>query len=306
MRFEGEQILRPLSSAHEQHKAILLWKLRTLLRSAEEYLELALKTADVVESQQEELRARVLGSPEFLADQKLQLQLLARHGAARTRGVIEGYLEKTVHKELQETMKNRLTDQLPKWRGGFSNLLLTFQRWLRSELNQELGVISSLHSKEFCEPLREVERQCQRNLQSFRDQLSEKVMRTFGVPLRTTETEIEVQPPRAPDISVGQVFDHSWEIISLLIPMPLVRWAVERRFYEKTRWETHKNISRMTTQWEEIVQAAIFKTAKEAERRFDELIGTIGRLLSGADEQSKSRITSYLDQIKDMLKHIPQ
>jgi hypothetical protein len=128
-----------------------------------------------------------------------------------------------------------------------------------------LRAVSSENQSAFCEPLREVERQCQRNLQGFRDQLSEKLMRVFGIPLRTAETEIEIQLPRSPDISLSHVFDHTWEIISFLLPMPLVRRvSVERRFYERVEQEVYKNLSRLTTQWEERIHAAIFNTAREA------------------------------------------
>jgi GTP-binding protein EngB required for normal cell division len=301
-RFEEERILRPLSSAQEQHEVILIRKLHTLFCTAEGYLELALKAADIAETQREDLRIQVLGSPEVLADQKLQLQLLARHGAGRTRSVIESYLEKTARKPLASALTERLEAELPKWRESFSKELLAFERWLRSELKQELSIISGAHSKAFCEPLREVERQCQSNLQTFRDQLFEKVMRVFGIPLRTTEAQIEVQEPRAPDISISHVFDHNWELISLLIPMPLVRWAVERRFYERVEREVYVNLSRLTAQWEERVHAAIFKTAKEAERRFDDLVITVGRMLLREDRQGKTSISIYLDRVRDTLK----
>lgn len=301
-RFEDEQILGSLASAHAQHTAILTRKLSTLLRSTEDYLQLSLKAAEIATSQREELHDQVLGSREFLADQKLQLQLLARHAAGKTRGVIDTYLQRSIRRQLEEVLKGRLKDELPKWRGSFFVVLSAFERWVRGELVQELSAVSSEHQNAFCEPLREVERQCQRNLQAFRDQLSEKVLRVFGIPLRTTEAEIVVQPPRSPDISVSHVFDHSWEVISFLIPMPLVRWVVERRFYERVEQEVYKNLSRLTTQWEERVHASIFNSAKEAERRFDELVLTVGRLLSGEDEHATIYVCSYLNRVRETLK----
>jgi GTP-binding protein EngB required for normal cell division len=304
-QFEEGQILRPLSSAHEQHEAILARKLRTLFRSAEDYLELALKAADVAAAEREELGVQVLGSPNVLADQKLQLQLLAKHAAGRTRSVIESHLDKTARGPLETRLAKRLDEELPTWRGTLAKELSAFEKWLQRELTQELAAISSGHSKAIREPLLEVERQCQSNLQAFRDQLSEKVRRVFGVPLQTTEVAIEIQEPRSPDISVGKVFDRSWELISLLIPMPLVRWAVHRRFYERAERAAYVNLSRLTTQWEERIHVAIFTTAKEAKQRLDELIVTVSRLLSGEDRYGKNGINSYLDRIRDTLKQLP-
>ena len=303
-RFEEEQILCPLASAHLQQRAILARKLRTLLLSAEDYLQLSEKAANRTASEREQLRDQILGSREFLADQKLQLQLLAKHAGGKTRGAIDNYLQQTTRRELQEKLKERLRGELPGWRGSFSNVLTTFDRWLRRELREELSAISAAHQSAFCEPLKSVQGQCQRNLQSFRDQLSEKVMRLFGTPLRTSETAIEVQAPRSPDVSVGKVFDHSWEVISFLIPMPLVRWAIERRFYGRVEKEVYKNLSRLTTQWEERIQDAIFKTAKEAEHRFDELIATINHLLSGEDQGANAKISSYLERVRETLRQL--
>jgi GTP-binding protein EngB required for normal cell division len=303
-RFEEEQILRPLASAHLQHRAILGRKLRTLLLSAEDYLQLSEKAASRTAAEREQLREQILGSREFLADQKLQLQLLAKHAAGKTRSAIDTYLQQTTRRELEEKLKERLRGELPGWHGGFSKVLTAFERWLRRQLTEELTAVSAAHQSAFCEPLKSVQAQCQRNLQSFRDQLSDKVMRLFGTPLRTSETEIEIQAPRSPDISVGKVFDHSWEVISFLIPMPLVRWAIERRFYDRVEREVYKHLSRLTTQWEEKIQAAIFKTAKEAELRFDELITTINHLLSGEDLQANTKISFYLGRVREMLKQL--
>lgn len=300
-RFEEEQILRPLASAHLQHKAILGRKLSTLLRSAEDYLQLSEKAAGRTESEREQLREQVLGSREFLADQKLQLQLLAKHAAGETRSAIDTYLQKKTRRDLEEKLKERLKGELPNWPDGFAKVLSAFESWLRRDLKEELSAVSTAHQSAFCEPLKSVQAQCQRNLQSFRDQLSEKVLRLFGTPLRTSETEIEVQAPRSPDISVGKVFDHSWEVVSFLIPMPLVRGAIERRFYDRVEREVYKNLSRLTTQWDEKIQAAIFKTAKKAERRFDELITTINHLLSGEDQQVSTKIGSYLERVRETL-----
>ena len=86
--------------------------------------------------------------------------------------------------------------------------------------------------------------------------------------------------------------------------MPLVRWAIERRFYRRIEREVYKNLSRLVTQWEERLHAAIFQSAKEAEHRFDELITTIKTLLSGEDHGTKAKIKSYLERVSEMLSQL--
>jgi GTP-binding protein EngB required for normal cell division len=304
-RFETERIVQPLASAHQHHRAVLLRKLGTLLRSAENYLDLILKASETAESQRQQLAEQVLGSQKFLADQKMQLQLLARHSAGKTRKAIESYLQQNLSRELQKRLQQRLGDELPNWRGGFAAVLSAFENWLCAELTQELTAISTAHQQAFSAPLREVEGQCQRNLQAFRDQLSQKITRLFGVELHTTETEIEIQTPRSPDVSVGKVFDHSWELISFLLPMPLVRWAVERRFYERVEREVYKNLSRLTTQWEERVQKAIFAAAQEAEHRHDELLTTVNEILTKQDRSATAEVSACLIKIREALEQLP-
>jgi GTP-binding protein EngB required for normal cell division len=301
-RFETEQILHSLAFAHVERKAILDRKLGTLLHSAQGYLELAEKAAAKTALERENLKQNILGANDLVADKKLQLQLLAKHAAGKTRSTIESYLNKDIRGRLEQQLKEQLAAELPTWHGGFSTLLSLFGNWLRRKLTNEIADISNEHQSAFCEPLRTFQAQCQRSLQAFRDQLSDAVMRVYGVPLRTSETEIEVQPPRSPSISIGNVFDHSWEIISFLIPMPLVRWAVERRFYGRVEEEVYKNLSRLTTQWEEKIQAAIFQAGREAERRLDQLVATVDRLLSSEEADVRDEVRSYIKRVKEAVR----
>jgi hypothetical protein len=118
------------------------------------------------------------------------------------------------------------------------------------------------------------------------------------VSLRTIETEIELQLPRSPDIRIGRIFDHSWELFSALIPMPLVRWAIERRFREKVESEIFKNLPRLTSQWEEAIHGAIRSTEKESLRRFEELVLTVQRLLSAGSPERKATLHASLQQVR--------
>jgi hypothetical protein len=243
------------------------------------------------------LRERVLGSAQGLADRKLQLQLLARHAAGNTRALVEQHLERTVRKPLEKKLAQSLEEKLPGWRGSLAKELARFEGWLRDALREELAGVSDAEQGAFLQPLRDLERQCRANLQTFRDELSEKVQSVFGVPLRTTESELEVEAPRSPDVSVGKIFDHNWELISWVIPMPIFRGVVEAHFREKTVSEVYKNLSRLTTQWEERLNAAIAATADQAGQRFDQLTLTVERLLSGGDQERAAAIRPLLEQI---------
>jgi len=300
-RFERDHVQAALSAFHARRAESHERKLETLLRQTSDYLRLALKSAETADAQREDLRERVLGSAQARGDRKLQLRLIARHCAGGTRNWIEQHLESVARKPLEKKLEAALEDELPRWRGSLAKELEAFERWLRATLSGELALLSAAGQTPFCKPLRDVERQCRANLQSFRDELSEKVQRLFGVPLRTTETEIEVQPPESPDVSVGKIFDRNWELISWVIPMSIFRGVVHTRFLEKTAAEIHKNLSRLTTQWEERVTAAIASTANQAGQRFDDLTGTVERLLTSEDRERAAAIRPLLDQLEAAL-----
>ncbi len=115
-------------------------------------------------------------------------------------------------------------------------------------------------------------------------------MRAFGIPLRTTETEIEVAEPQSPDVHIGRVFDHNWELLSPVAPMTILKGAVRRHFEKKFPDLVETNISRLATQWTDSINEAMTEVRKEAERRLDELVETVDHLIvSGRDEAPRIR-----------------
>ena len=135
-------------------------------------------------------------------------------------------------------------------------------------------------------------------------------MRAFGVPLRTTEVEIEVREPETPDIRVGKIFDRNWELLSPIVPVALITGLVRRHFEGQVSYKLFTNISRLASQWEERINSALLNMEKEAERRLDELVATVGRLIEtgGGDRlpairQDLQRIEALRDEIADTGDH---
>ena len=300
-RFERECLQAALSAFHSRRAGAIERKTETLLREAGDYLRLAVRSAETADAERDELRERVLGSEQALADRKLELQLIGRHSAGGTRGWIEKQVEAGARKPLEKKLEAALIEELPRWHGSLAKELEAFERWLRATLASELGVLSAAGQNQFCQPLQDVERQCRASLQSFRNELSERVQRLFGVPLRTTESEIEIGPPESPDVSVGKIFDRNWELISWLIPMSLFRGIVHTRFREKAVAEIQKNLSRLTTQWEERITAAITATANQACQRLDDLTLTVQRLLSSEDRERAAAVRPLVEQLEAAL-----
>jgi len=273
------------ADAGEHRTAILLHKLDSLLTECADYLNVALKAAEVADSEREELRRRILGQKESLDDTRLALKLIVRHATANTRSTFEALLrpdELPVRKKLQVSLDH----EFPSWTRSLRVVTEKFDDWLGVVLTSDMAELSRKHRNEFVEPVRRVSRQLSQSLQDFRNRLSERMLETLGVPLRTTEMELQTEDPRSPDVRVGKIFDRNWELLSWLIPMALVEGVVLKHYHHKVEDLVFTNLSRLASQWEDIVNASLRVLEKESVRRLDGLIATIDKLIASAGQQA--------------------
>jgi GTP-binding protein EngB required for normal cell division len=279
-----------------QRRAIVARKIGTLLNECAGFVTLSLKAAESLDSEREALKRQVVGEKQVIADVKSDLQLIVRHASGGTRATIASVLEKH-QRELDDRLLADLQDRFPSWTRSLAVLLSSFQNWMDDSLSRELTRVSHAERSKLIEPLQRTAQQVFRYLQEFRGRLSDRTSRAFGVPLHTTEVEIEIQEPMTPDISVGRVFDRNWELLSPVLPVVLIKPLVRRHFAGQVPYAVYKNISRLTSQWEESVNAALLNIGKEAERRLDELLGTVERLIDGASSDRVPAIQQDLDRI---------
>jgi len=282
----------------EDRESIVSRKADTILRECADYLTLSLKAAESLQSERQDLKQQVLGEKEILDEVKSQVRLVVQHAAARTRAMVSDRLE--AHQgELETELSEDFEKQFPGWSASLARMLSSFEEYLDSSLREELTELSIRDRGAFIEPLRKVQKQAFRALQQFRDRLSERTIRAFGVPLRTSEAEISVQDPAAPNIRVGRVFDRNWELLSPVLPVWAIRSTVHRHFRQTISRAVYQNISRLTTQWEESIHSALWRVEKEAHRRLDDLIVTVERLLENARDERVPEIRADLDRIRN-------
>ena len=186
----------------------------------------------------------------------------------------------------------------PKWTKSLGAMLLSFEDWLERALRDELTELPVRERGSFVAPLHKVQKQVFRALQQFRDRLSERTMRAFGVPLRTTETEIAVAEPAAPNIRIGRVFDRNWELLSPILPVWVIKGLVRQHFEYTIRDKVYQNLSRLASQLEESINDPLWRVEKEARRRLDELIATVERLVENSDNERASRIRADLERLE--------
>ena len=276
-----------LASLGEERRRIVSRKVDTLLAECESYLKLALRSAQAADSERDDLARLVRSEREAVADVKAQYKLLVQHTAGAVRSQFAAALEK--HQPgLEKEMAAGIRAEFPKWASSLANAMQLYEEWLDRELHRRLSRISEEQAPQFTAPLGKTAKQIEHSLQAYRDRLSNQTERAFGVPLHTTETEINAEAPEHPDVRIGRVFDRNWELLSPVLPMWLIRKLVYRHFQSKLPFMIYKNLSRLATQWEQNVTAALYQIRTEADRRLDELIATVERLLatgaSGADE----------------------
>jgi GTP-binding protein EngB required for normal cell division len=300
--FANDFIERLRAQIVEERTAIAKRKIATLVRECSDYMRLTLKSTEMIESEKSELHDRAVHERSGLADTKLELSLIARHSVGTCRTVIETALSKE-EKEIREEIRTALVKAAPSFPNDFAKLIEAFEEWLKTALLARFEILSQSHKSEFLRPLLDVQRQYLRLLQNFRDRLSEQVISLYGVPLRTTEPEIAVRPPKAPNVKIGRVFDHNWELLSPLLPMGLLRRSVLRRFQRKVGDEVFKNLSRLTSQWEKIVNGAITQLQREAEKRIEDLVSTVDRLTSMPASEA-SGIRNDLNRLDTVVQEI--
>ena len=286
------------AKADEQRAVILRHKVVSLVGECADYLNVALKAAETADSGREQLRQQILGQKASLDDTRLALRLIVRHAAGTARSTFEEILQKD-EQPLRERTLAGLDGEFPAWTRSLSVVLERFDDWLSDGMNREMAELSNRHRSDFVGPVHRVSLLLSQSLQDFRNRLSERTLETLGVPLRTTQIDLHTEDPRSPDVRVGKVFDRNWELLSFLVPMVLVQGVVKRHFERKVTDVVFMNLSRLASQWEEIVSGALLTLEKESMRRLDGLIATIERLIASAGQEAP-RIREDLDALESL------
>jgi hypothetical protein len=98
--------------------------------------------------------------------------------------------------------------------------------------------------------------------------------------------DLQAKEPRSPDVRIGKIFDRNWELLSFAVPMKLIKGTLKKHFQRKVSDVVFMNLSRLTSQWEEIVNKALVGLEAESMRRLDNLIATIEKLLDMACQEA--------------------
>ena len=286
------------AGAGEQRASILRRKVESLLNECTDYLKVALKSAEIADSERNALRVKILGRKGSLDDARLTLRLIVHHAADEMRPKLEGLLREH-EAELQCRLLAGLDEQFPGWTHSLRFAAESFDHWLRASVIDEIAELSRKRHNDFIDPVRRVSSQLSQALQDFRSRISERTQETLGVSLRTTEMDLRIEEPRAPDVRIGKIFDRNWELLSSVAPMMLLKRALKKHFERKVRNVVFVNLARLASQWEEILNAALRALEQESIRRLEVFIETIGKV-TAVRGQEAPRIHADLQRLDEL------
>ena len=284
---EAELVGGTLERFAEERESILLRKMDTLLRECGDYLALSLKSAEMVQSERQALRQQVIGEKEIVDEVKSAIRLVVQHAAAGTRSMVEQPARDAPERPGAQRCSK---PSKANFRNGPRALPPCFPR---SKTGWRAPCATSLP----CFPSGNAVRSW-RPCTKYGSRHSARC-NNFGIACRIApcgRSACRCAPPkprsmswspRTPDIRIGRVFDRNWELLSPILPVWMIRAVVRRHFARTISYLVYQNLSRLSTQWEESINGALWGVEKEARRRLDELMGTVERLVeSGGNEQA--------------------
>jgi GTP-binding protein EngB required for normal cell division len=302
LRLQLEELLlsRVRQGVGDQQTAILNHKLQALMTECSDYLNVALKAAESADAERSELKVKVIGQKESFDETKLALRLAVRHATANLRSQFDRLLQ-THEAELRERLQKDMFSMFPAWTHGIKTATENFESWAEGRLADAMTELSQRHRNDFMEPLERVSRQLSQSLQDFRGRLSERTLDALGVPLRTTEIALQTKEPQSPDIRLGRMFDHNWELLSFLIPMTLFAGMVRNHFSRKVAHLVVVHLSRLASQWEEIITSQLHSLEEESLQRLNGFISTVEGLI-GSTANAAPGIRSDIEVLKRLRK----
>jgi hypothetical protein len=79
---------------------------------------------------------------------------------------------------------------------------------------------------------------------------------------------------------------------------------VHRHFARTISYLVYQNLSRLSTQWEESINGALWGVEKEARRRQDELMGTVERLVESSSNERAPQLRADLERLEKARKSL--
>jgi hypothetical protein len=297
-RFLDHLLLSLSSNRDAEFRGISHHKVRSLVRMCISYLEVALKTSMENDADRQTLRDLVLDDKVSYDLIEGDLNLIARVNKNNTRTLIANYLDTTQRGPLTRKLLERLTEEMPKWKGNLWKLTRHFETWLMEALTEEVGRISKVEYKHFFGSLKKAQSSIVRSVALFRNVLDSNVEKTLGVKLNSPEWVLEVSEPSHPDVAFTKVFDFHFDLLWFLFPMFIFRGLFEKHFLNSLPRVAEIHVSRLAYQWEVIINKTIDDIKNQALGYVQNELSTIDSLLSNVSGRTNA-IREIMDDLQN-------
>ena len=265
---------------------ILRHKLVSLAKSCLAYLDLALKTSEKADEDRESLKRLILTEKLNYDLIHSELFALTRENMLQTRTMIAARLE-TKRDEFTRRLLDRLTVEMPTWKGNLWRLTRRYEEWLEENLAMELAELSRKEHRHFYGTLSKTYMSVSRSLDLFRNLLDRNIEAVLGVKLTPTEWDINVPEPTHPDVAFAKVFDFHFDLLWFFIPMFVFRRAFERHFIKQIPGVTRTHLSRLAYQWEIRINRTCERIRDQALQYVQDELSTIDALLWQTMDQTE-------------------
>ena len=227
-----------------------------LIRSCRGYLEVGLDAAQRADADRDRLRAAVLDESVNEAMIRDELHLAEQRVCASTRSAFESAF--LSHRAtLIRSLADRLTAELPTWRGNLAKFTNRYELWLTDELLAALSPLSSDAAPLAVDLLGQAEQRFRRIVEAFRDRLSRNIREATGVSVSLVAWEACHPQVAVITVQVGRTFMTNWELLWWMLPMPLIGGIVRRHALHRLPEEVEKNLFRLTADWSAAFRAAL-------------------------------------------------
>ncbi|MGD0232467.1 MAG: dynamin family protein [Syntrophorhabdales bacterium] len=264
---------------------ILRHKVGSLAQSSLAYLEIALKTSERADEDRENLKTLILTERLNYDLIRSELFVIARENMLQTRALIAARLE-IRRIDFTKRLMERLTEEMPTWKGSLWRLTRKYEEWLEENLTRELGELSRKEHRHFFGTLNKTYMSVSRSLDLFRNLLDKNIETVLGVKLTPAEWDTSVPEPTHPDVAFAKVFDFHFDLLWFLIPMFIFRGVFEKQFLKKVPGIAQMHLSRLAYQWEVRINKAIEEIRDQALKYVRDELATIDALLSRTAGQS--------------------
>lgn len=295
-----EHLSRRIANGREERFAeIMHHKMRSLVSGCREYLRLALSAAECAETARRDLQEVLRREQREIGSVRSEIWLFTQDLKSRVR-TAAGERFHSCHGEVTGRLESALREKMAGWTGNLAKTTQDFQEWLGDALDEELGRVSMSGEGFLSGFLHKAGASLQRTVRAFQDRLAKEIERALGISFEGARFHAEIEEPKQPDIRVGRTFDANIEILWFLVPMRIVRPAVNRHFLKLLPWEAEKNLSRLAAQWAAAVDASVDDLARQALEFMQNELSTIEGLVAGGDDRREEirKALSELDALE--------